>query len=246
MFMAPAGAVAQAPATTPSAQELWDRYPLAATPEAVPSATVSVTVPAAADPARRPPAAAEPAASTGALAPLVALGIVLCAATAVVLSRRRRTHRPPHTPATLIARPAAVRAAPPDPRGPPATPPGAPPNPGAPWSAEIEWSAEGGTARFLVVATRKDTGAATVVAASPAVPWPPAGEDAIDALAGAADRLEATLLAAGWFPCEPGAAWYARRFGWTPARRFTHAARATEEQSPTSRRSTRPAEEQTA
>jgi hypothetical protein len=94
-----------------------------------------------------------------------------------------------------------------------------------PWNAEIGWSAEGGSARFLVVATRTDTGAETVITASPALAWPPAGDDAIDALTAAADRLEASLLAAGWVAREPGSAWYARRFGWAPvaapARRST-------------------------
>jgi len=193
---------------------LWDRYPLAPTPEAVPSATVSVTVPAAADPARRSPAAAEPAAGTGALVPLVALGIVLGAAAAVVVRRRRR---PGRTPPATAPGPAGAE--------PPATAPAAPPDPAAPWNAEIGWSAEGGSARFLVVATRTDTGADTVIAASPALAWPPAGDDAIDALTAGADRLEAALLAAGWIAREPGSAWYARRFGWapvaTPARRST-------------------------
>jgi hypothetical protein len=51
--------------------------------------------------------------------------------------------------------------------------------------------------------------------------WPPSSPDAVQALTVAADRLEASLLGAGWRKLAPGAAWYARRFGWEPARAGT-------------------------
>ena len=87
------------------------------------------------------------------------------------------------------------------------------------WSAEIEWRATDGGARFHVIA-RQDEGDETLaVAESAPLEWPPKSAEAVSAMTAAADDLESRLVAAGWTPLAPGDAWYARRFAWADGAR---------------------------
>jgi hypothetical protein len=92
----------------------------------------------------------------------------------------------------------------------------APPDPHRRWTATIEWREAGDQARFSVCARGERGDAATELASSPALEWPPDGPAAVLALTEATDRLEAKLLAAGWKPLPPGQEWYAKRFSWQP------------------------------
>jgi hypothetical protein len=108
--------------------------------------------------------------------------------------------------------PATAEASPMTPVVTPA-PAGSPPDPRLTWTAEIEWRRIDGESRFCVIAR----GAGTVeVAQSPPLDWPPDGPAALQAVTDAADKLAATLVAAGWKPQPPGNAWYAKRFTWEP------------------------------
>ena len=176
---------------------------------------------------------------------LLILAAALGAGTALWLGHRRRarrpdpksalaeasTHRREVHDAPLLSAPlrpgmaARTNGSSPS-NGAPAAPP-VPPARAVAWAAEVDWREVDGTARFQVVARRVRGGDATVIAESEPLEWPPTTADAVEALTAAADRLEATLLAAGWVRLPPGSAWYARRFGWEPA--------------PAPRRSARPA-----
>ena len=93
-------------------------------------------------------------------------------------------------------------------------PPGSPPDPRLAWAAEVEWRQIDGESRFCVIAR----GAGTVeIARSAALDWPPEGPAAVQAVTDAANKLAATLVAAGWKPLPPGTSWYAKRFEWEPA-----------------------------
>jgi hypothetical protein len=135
---------------------------------------------------------------------------------------------PPRKPRSRVAPPPEP---PPRPVGPVHDPPAkprsraAPPDPAIAWTAEIDWREKDGTGRFRVVATAQD-GRTAVVAQSAVLEWPPRSPEAVKALTAAADRLEASLVAAGWRKLTPGASWYARRFDWEPARAGTRPAEA--------------------
>jgi hypothetical protein len=88
-----------------------------------------------------------------------------------------------------------------------------PPDPQQSWTAEVEWD----DARFAVVARTEDGGSGVRLATSAPLQWPPADAKAVRDLTRAAERLEASLLAAGWTALAPGAAWYAKRFAWRGA-----------------------------
>jgi hypothetical protein len=80
------------------------------------------------------------------------------------------------------------------------------------WTAAIEWRDVEDGPRF-VVAARAGGGAREVtIARSDPLEWPPSEPTAIRAVTAAVDKLEATVLAAGWRPLPQGGAWYAKRF----------------------------------
>jgi hypothetical protein len=204
-------AQAQDRTPTPSADELWQEYPLQSDATATPAATES--------PAAAPTAAASPAPSTpsgsadtsedsggmsvAVLLFLIADAIALVTLAAALLHRRGdRARGAP--PAARRDRHAAAALCP-------------PPDPDRRWSAEIEWRSDGDQARFAVVARDRPTSDGTVLATSAPLDWPPAGPDAVRALSAAADRLAATYTDAGWNPMPPGDAWYAKRFAWLPS-----------------------------
>jgi hypothetical protein len=112
--------------------------------------------------------------------------------------------------------PPPIRAVP-DPPPPGPSSGTSPPDPTIAWTAEIDWREKDGAGRFRVIATARD-GRTAVVGRSTWLEWPPSSPDAVEALTAAADRLEASLVKAGWRTLAPGPSWYARRFGWEPAR----------------------------
>ena len=85
------------------------------------------------------------------------------------------------------------------------------------WTAEIEWRQTEAGARFCVIARAGDGTGDVNVAESRPLNWPPGRGDSVRALSDAAEKLEASLLAAGWKPLPPGSAWYAKRFMSEPA-----------------------------
>lgn len=92
-----------------------------------------------------------------------------------------------------------------------------PPDPSRAWTAEIEWGRLNGQPGFRACA-RQGVGATPVnLAESPPLDWPPTHPGSVEALTSAVRMLTASLLAAGWQPLgRGGAAWYAKRFAWTP------------------------------
>jgi hypothetical protein len=95
-------------------------------------------------------------------------------------------------------------------------PPLVPPDPDAPWTAEIAWAQGDGRCRFYAVAAAGDGGEPVPIVRSSWMGWPPDEHTPVTALADAVAALERELTAAGWTPVEPGSAWYAKRFAWTP------------------------------
>ncbi|HZB76363.1 MAG TPA: hypothetical protein VE526_09095, partial [Solirubrobacteraceae bacterium] len=91
-----------------------------------------------------------------------------------------------------------------------------PPEPALEWMAEIEWRQTVGNPRFHVIARSGGKREATI-AMSPPIAWPPRDGASLDALAEAVRDLDTQLVAGGWVPSEPGSAWYAKRFTWSPA-----------------------------
>ena len=181
----------------------------------------------------------------GGTGPLPILLAAAAAAATALLLLRRRPHAAPrlagarHWRARLAAPVAPLRVAGPvaamgggprwarPPRRPPASGGGSPaaapasgslipPDPSAPWIAEVAWSQEGASARFAVQAHSADARTTTELARSGPLDWPPAGAAAVAGLQQAVEELAAALAAAGWTPQAPGAAWYARRFAWAP------------------------------
>jgi hypothetical protein len=92
-----------------------------------------------------------------------------------------------------------------------------PPDPRRAWTAEIQWRHASAGSSFWVIAEAADGSARAPIARSGALEWPPTSPGGVEALSAAAGALENALLAAGWRPLPPGAAWYAKRFGWDPA-----------------------------
>ena len=220
---APPIAAGQERSPTPSAEELWRTYPLEQTPE--PGATPA---PSAAT-ALTPPASAPRAADDGAPPALIgaaALLAALAAGLALVRVRPRPSVARPRWAVPLLPATAAVTMLPGrrprSPRltalgdGPPPATGGAPdggvrpPDPGRAWIAEVEWD----DTRFAVVVRKREGGTGVRLATSAPLPWPPADAKAVRDLTRAAEHLEASLLAGGWTPLAPGAAWYAKRFAW--------------------------------
>jgi hypothetical protein len=192
---APFGATAQQSKPTPSADELWESYPLHQTPE--PGADGDGTEAGAVETRREAPATAADEGAGGPELVLLLASAVIAIATALVLLRWRAGRQ--------AGSPAAVEP----------LPPLAPPDQGLGWLAEIEWLQSGDEARFRVVA-RNGEAPSCVVAESPRLSWPPAGTSSIEAMTKMVDRLVASLAQAGWRPLAPGEAWYAKRFGWEP------------------------------
>jgi hypothetical protein len=92
-----------------------------------------------------------------------------------------------------------------------------PPDPAGAWTAEIEWGRADGQAGFRASAWQGASADPVLLAESPPLDWPPSGPDSVAALTSAVRMLEASLLAAGWRPLDPGRAWYAKRLAWEPA-----------------------------
>jgi hypothetical protein len=206
----PAVAGAAGGQAKPSAEQLWNQYPLRqATPSATPQPSRTVTAGA--------PAAADDLSPSGGgslalvLVLLVVAGLVVVGALVV---RRRPAPPPEPTPMTPATR-----------RRPPASPPlraverpaVAPPLPAVRWDAEIAWDAGGGMGRFRAFATPSEGGSRSEVGQSRLLRWPPSGPSDIADLTRAAAELEGALLDAGWSSAEHGDEWYAQRFTWIPA-----------------------------
>lgn len=88
-----------------------------------------------------------------------------------------------------------------------------PPDPKAPWTAEIAWHEAEDRASFRVEA-RTVNGPPVPIAKSRPLEWPPSDARAVEALTRTAERLTAALLASGWQQLPDGDAWYAKRFAW--------------------------------
>jgi hypothetical protein len=235
---APASVLAQEGGSAPSAGELWRQYPLGPKRPSPPK-----TTPAAA-PLRSPESTARSSSGGGSNDAVLAgltiltLAILTLAATggwATLYALRRRRERAPaeaipapvapvpstrRAPSalTLVADPAEeetrmTRMTEPEPTPRPTTL--APPEPDLPWTAEIEWEQADGRCRFCVAAAAHE-GDETPIARSGWLGWPPDEHTPITALGDAVGALEAQLTTAGWTALEPGSAWYAKRFAWTP------------------------------
>ena len=90
------------------------------------------------------------------------------------------------------------------------------------WTAEIEWRQRDAEGAFRVVARPVEGAGVTTIAESARLEWPPKRPASVEGLRQAAERLEASLLAAGWEPLPRGGSWYAKRFAWA-ARQPTEA-----------------------
>jgi hypothetical protein len=193
----PPPAVAQARDASPSARELWQSYPLHASPD---PGTGEAATPAS-TPSERPREAGSSQASLR-LAVAAVMAIIAFAAGFGLALRppRRRSPDLPPSPTDAVTEPVVAL--------PPATSRG--------WTAEIEWCEAGGEAWFRVVARATQGTATAVVAESTRLEWPPADAAGAPALAAAAEELETRLVAAGWRPLPSGDPWYAKRFAWEP------------------------------
>jgi hypothetical protein len=190
-----APAPAQDTTRTPSAQELWESYPLeheASRPSPQPTARAASTA------TPRTGVVREGGMSTSTVI-MAMLAAALLGGACVAWAERRQ--RPVRAGGTAQA--------------PEAEPEAAPPDRAVAWTAEIDWRAADGAGRFRVIARSAD-GRTAVVGQSGPLAWPPGDPDAVQALTTAADRLEGALVGAGWTALAPGTAWYARRFGWAP------------------------------
>jgi hypothetical protein len=185
-------AMAQQRTPTPSADELWNEYPLDRGSPTAPT-------PAATAAAVRRHSAASGSGGTHAATFLLlaANAIALLALGAFLLRGRGRVRRARRDRASAQLRP--------------------PPAPDRVWVAEVEWRPAGDEARFCVVARDHPCAGGTVLAESAPVDWPPSGPGAVPALSAAAERLAATFTNAGWTPLPSDDAWYAKRFAWEPA-----------------------------
>jgi hypothetical protein len=218
---------------TPSANELWEDYPLHASPE--PARAAPTPTPAE---GRRvnAPAAASDAGAGPELGVVAGLVVALGAMTTLWTFRPSRAARrgarkqggsAPADSGTEAPEPAPEPAA----GGRAESPllkavelrlakiPPARPVPGRPdiaWSAEIRWVEAESGARFVALARTGEQEEATVVAESPPLEWPPTGPAAVQALSDAVEELERTLLEAGWTSLPAGTEWYAKRFAWKP------------------------------
>ncbi len=224
-MIAPPVAAGQHRSPTPSAEELWRTYPLQQTPEP------DVTRGASGRPAGARRAAARHAPEPGTPLPLIGaagLLIALAGGLGVVRIRSRQPALPPRRWAVPLLPAAAAVAIVPNqrPRSPRITALADGPSPSSgnrpddgvrptdprrAWTAEVEWS----ESRFAVVARERDGDPGVRLATSGPLPWPPSDANALQDVTRAAERLESSLLAAGWTPLPPGSAWYAKRFAWS-------------------------------
>jgi hypothetical protein len=193
----PQAAVAQDRRPSPSAEGLWDAYPLHQSPE---PAADDVAGPSASPTPLRPAQRRVGEEGGGRWLLLTAL-VVLAMSGAFVVTRVRR-------------RPAAA-----SPVGDASTESGpvVPPDPASRWSAELEWRDVGGEWRFRAIARTTKGGSGVAVAESSSLEWPPSSDASVQALADAAERLEALMVAAGWKPVAARGPWYAKQFVWEPA-----------------------------
>jgi hypothetical protein len=224
------GAHAQARGGEPTAEHLWEAYPLDdGTPPPVPTRTATPEP----EPDRRAAPNDPGDGDAWPLPVLLATGALVAGGLAV--QRRRAGARPsPPDPAPAPARRRLPRA--------PAlpllsrearmTPTGRfrrttalprPPEPLRPWIADVRWEQEAGSGRFRAVAASADGDEAELLCSEP-IPWPPS-TDGARALAEAVEAIEATLLEAGWQARPKGEAWYARRYAWAPERAVAVASR---------------------
>ncbi len=191
---------------TPSAEELWEAYPLEVRPDPgpAPKATLDETrtvgVPVAADESDR-----------GSLtAPLIAVLILVTGGLTLLWTFRSRTGgtspvRHASSRALVAAPPRAARSA------------AVPPDANQTWSAEIRWVGTESRAHFSVFARVESEEREQVIAESPSLEWPPSSPPAVQALTAAVAELERSLLDAGWTPLPDGTEWYAKRFTREPA-----------------------------
>jgi hypothetical protein len=227
-LLLPACALAQGGGGSPSAGELWRQYPLDPRASAGQSTGATTTPPATTAPRAAtepraaqtsPPRAAE-SSSSGTPLPLI-LGLVavtMAFASAALVLHTRRT-RPAREAAAHDLEPAPRTQEVPMTEHPtPAPTPRAarPPDPAAAWTAEIAWQQAPGRCRFCAVAAADDGADRAPVMCSAWLDWPPTERSPVTALGQAVADLERSLGDAGWEPLEPGDAWYAKRFGWTP------------------------------
>jgi hypothetical protein len=239
---APSPATAQENRPTPSAEQLWEEYPLEPTPEA--SARPSAGAP------DRP--ARSQTTATGGDGPSILLLIAagIAAAGAAVLTLRWLRGRAPGAPrgsaallpglvigTPLVSIHAPQGAMPTTERSPRlalaaagdrhgvrrgghrASRPAAvaPPDPNLDWNAEIEWHHAAGGSRFRFVASSPSAPEKAALRESEPVQWPPSGPESVVAMRRAVERLQAAAVEAGWQPAPSGRAWYSRRFRWEAA-----------------------------
>ncbi len=225
---APPGPTALAQDRGASGRELREAYPLEqATPPEVESG--AAPTPAATEAPRSAPSSGD-----GAVRPLVAAGLVAAAFLVGFALRLQPVRRARSRARAATPTPSDGRDPPRHGLRPPAT--------GQRWTAQIEWRADDGGARFRIVAEDGDA-ARAVLDESPAGEWPPTTPAAVEAMRAAADELEARMVSAGWRALPPGDAWYAKRFAWEPgadtawrARRFTPNGGATDRVQPSASR----------
>ena len=86
-----------------------------------------------------------------------------------------------------------------------------PPDPARAWTAEIEWRQSDEEGLFRVVGRPAGGRGEATIAESGRLDWPP---ESVERLGEAVEKLESSLLAAGWEPLSLGERWYSRRFAW--------------------------------
>jgi len=231
--IAPSSALAQQRDPTPSPRELWEAYPLQRE-----NATATPTE-AAAGPQSSGRRASAPAQTGGGVGGtyllLGGIGALLVIAGLAVVGRRSRAAGSTRAAPVLLAATVVTTMASDERQRSPrltglATEPGdehekpaepgkpasavEPPDPGQPWSAEIEWQDPGTGPRFCLVARPAGGGTDALIAASETLEWPPRGDAAVRQMRNEVARMEAALLSSGWSPLPPGNAWYSKRFAW--------------------------------
>jgi len=217
LAVSPATGVAQDRNQSESPEELWRDYPLNPKGEADAGGAGSGRVGSRTEAGHAPPVAERPGSEARRPEPredtgMPAIAIVLLVLLAVpllalfvllapfdvrhLLPARRAGRGPPGRPFTTAPRSTSRTEAEP------------------PWTAEIRWRRDAGTACFCVVASRRGGKDEATLATSPPVRWPPNGENDVQSLIGAVSILERSIRAAGWEPADRGASWFARRFVW--------------------------------
>jgi hypothetical protein len=229
LILAVVALLAPAPALALAAEpdrRIWDAYPLPAadddaTGRVASQAPASEMVAAPSDGVERLAVASVLALIAGGLTTwLVSLRWPHSRLATVRVPAARPRAAPVRTPTPEpwvhdVAPPAVEPAVEPSAVAPRASP--APPDPDRAWAAEVGWHLVAGAAQFRVAARPVDGGAEPVMlAASPALQWPPEGAHSVGALADAVRTLESALVSAGWTPRPRGGAWFAKRFAWQP------------------------------